>query len=150
MSETITFRELVRKIHPDHNPNVQDAGDKMRQATLFRNQPEELYKLAVRWGLIAGVRPEFDLRWSEPETPRPQPQAPPRPARPEPSRPVYDWRAFFNEEPVEGGHVCVTTRDRTRVQVVRVTPNRVYFYIDGKRHFAHRKNVYVVRNVRVG
>lgn len=149
MSNTITFRELVKKIHPDHNPHIEDAGGKMRSAVLYKNNPEELYKLAVLWGLVEGAKPEYDLRWVGEETP----QRPSRP-RPQPRQPtygpVYDWRAFFNEEPQVGGYVCVTTRDRRRVKVERVTPKRVYFYIDGKRHFALKKNTYVVHKVRVG
>jgi hypothetical protein len=57
--------------------------------------------------------------------------------------------AYFDEEPVEGGHVCVSTKNRMRVEVVRVTPKRVYFYHEGRRTFANKKNCYVVKRVRV-
>lgn len=51
MSGSINFRELVREIHPDLNPNVTDPGLKMAEAVRFKNNPEMLFRLAVRWGL---------------------------------------------------------------------------------------------------
>lgn len=54
MTEQISFTDLVRMIHPDSNPEIQDAGAKMSLATKNRNNPHELFRLAVRWGLIEG------------------------------------------------------------------------------------------------
>lgn len=52
MRHSITFTELVRKIHPDMNPGVEDAGHKMTQAVRFRDNPEHLFRLGVRWGVV--------------------------------------------------------------------------------------------------
>lgn len=54
MPHTITFAEIVRKIHPDLNPEIQDPGGKMVMAKRHRDNPEFLFRLAVRWGLIEG------------------------------------------------------------------------------------------------
>lgn len=51
---TIKFKELVKMIHPDLNPEIQDAGTKMAQAKRHRDNPSILFDLAVRWGLIKG------------------------------------------------------------------------------------------------
>ena len=151
MERTISFRELVRLIHPDINPNITNAGGKMRDAKLFRGHPEELYKLAVRWGLMGIIGGS--------QTPQ-APQAPRRPIHRtterrwettnEPPRPPrYMWRQFADEEPEVNGHVYVNTLGRIRVMVVRITSKRVYFYHNGRRTFASRKNVNVAREVRV-
>jgi hypothetical protein len=148
MSQTITFREMVKMIHPDHNPSITDAGGKMRTVILYKNEPVELYKLAVRWGLLGKKRPEP----ARPRpTIRPAPRSTPRQSRTwtTPPRPKYDWLAYFNEEPEVEGFVCVRTLENSRVKVVRVTPKRVYFYYNGRRTFASRKNIYVVKWVQV-
>ena len=46
------FRELVKLIHPDTNPDIKDAGEKMAQAKLFRNNPIRLLSLATKWGVL--------------------------------------------------------------------------------------------------
>lgn len=51
---TMTFTELVRKIHPDMNPDITDPGAKMTAAKQHRNNPSMLFRLAVRWGLVKG------------------------------------------------------------------------------------------------
>lgn len=49
---TINFRELVKKIHPDYNPSMEDAGTKMASAIKYKNDPSYLYRLAVSWGVL--------------------------------------------------------------------------------------------------
>jgi len=51
---TLTFRELVKMIHPDINPEIDDAGAKMSMATRHRDNPSFLFQLAVQWGLVGG------------------------------------------------------------------------------------------------
>lgn len=141
MNREITFRELVKLIHPDYNPNITDAGGKMRTAVLYKDEPKELYKLGIRWGVVVGRISQTKITpvprnstWDTGTSPRP---------------PRYEWRAFLNETPRINNHVVVSTLDGARVIVVRKTPKRVYFYYNGKRTFASTKNVYVVRQVRV-
>lgn len=50
--EEVTFRELVKKVHPDLNPNIKDAGHKMSLITKYRNDQRMLIKLASEWGFI--------------------------------------------------------------------------------------------------
>ena len=38
----ITFKEIVKHIHPDRNPNIKDAGTKMDLAVKYRNNPQKL------------------------------------------------------------------------------------------------------------
>lgn len=54
--ETINFRDLVKMIHPDLNPEVIDPGEKMVMAKRHRDNPSFLFSLAVKWGLIEGEK----------------------------------------------------------------------------------------------
>jgi len=49
---SISFKDLVMLIHPDRNPDIKDAGDKMKAATMHRKDEPFLYELAVYWGVI--------------------------------------------------------------------------------------------------
>lgn len=51
---TISYKEIVRKVHPDLNPHIQDAGAKMAEIQRNKNNPSALFSLAVRWGLVEG------------------------------------------------------------------------------------------------
>lgn len=50
----MNYKELIRLVHPDLNPNVQDAGMKISQIMTNKNNPSELMRLAISWGLIKG------------------------------------------------------------------------------------------------
>jgi len=50
----ITFREIVKLIHPDSNPYITNASEKMNDVMMHRNNPRALWNLAVRWGLVGG------------------------------------------------------------------------------------------------
>jgi hypothetical protein len=73
------FSELVKKIHPDHSPGTEDAGEKIALAKRHRDDPAALRSLAVGWGLVG-------------------------PEPPAPSAPTYDARAV-----VGGVRGCVGT-----------------------------------------
>jgi len=51
-TKTISFFEMVKNIHPDWNPEIQNPEIKMEELARYRDDEKELYKLAVRWGLI--------------------------------------------------------------------------------------------------
>ena len=51
----ITFKEIVKLIHPDSNPNITDASEKMTVVVRNRRDTKALWNLAVRWKLISGV-----------------------------------------------------------------------------------------------
>lgn len=52
--ETISYRELIKKVHPDLNPSIQNPGEKIAQAKKHKDNPGFLYNLGVRWGVIQG------------------------------------------------------------------------------------------------
>lgn len=54
----ITFRQLVLKIHPDRNPNITNASEKMTLTKLNKDNPKALFNLAVEWGLVVGTKNE--------------------------------------------------------------------------------------------
>ncbi len=158
MCRSITFKQLIKLIHPDTcEVNLNDYGGKVRTAKLYREEPEELYKLAVRWGVaplqqstqpqipsitptIPTITPVTEQRWVSPKQHR-------RPTRA--TVPRWIWRGFPYETPTENCHVFVHTKNDARVLVVRVTPKRVYFYYNGRRTFASRINVTVAKEIRV-
>jgi len=47
-TKTISFFEMVKNIHPDWNPEIQNPEIKMEELTKYRDDEKELYKLAVR------------------------------------------------------------------------------------------------------
>lgn len=52
--EALNYKDLIKKVHPDLNPNVADAGVKISQIMANKNNPSELMRLAIHWGLIRG------------------------------------------------------------------------------------------------
>ncbi|MDY0215235.1 MAG: hypothetical protein RBS24_06980 [Bacilli bacterium] len=56
--EAIHYKDLIKKVHPDLNPNVHDAGTKVSQIMANKNNPSELMRLAIQWGLIKGEAPK--------------------------------------------------------------------------------------------
>lgn len=51
-SKTISYFDVVKLIHPDWNPDIQNPTEKMEEATRYKNDGHTLYRLAVKWGLI--------------------------------------------------------------------------------------------------
>ena len=47
------FRDIVKLVHPDVNPNIPDAGKKMGQCVYYKKDPKMLQQLAIKWGLVA-------------------------------------------------------------------------------------------------
>lgn len=48
----MTYKELVRLVHPDLNPNITDSGTKISEIMSNKNNPTELMRLAIQWGFI--------------------------------------------------------------------------------------------------
>ena len=63
MDKSINFRELVKLIHPDTNPNIENSGEKMNEATRYLDDEQALYKLAVKWGLIEDEISQTDIKY---------------------------------------------------------------------------------------
>jgi len=51
---TMDFNTLIKKVHPDLNPNIEDAGSKISEVMKNRNNPNMLFYLAQKWGLVGG------------------------------------------------------------------------------------------------
>ncbi len=146
MTNEMSFRELARRIHPDLNPHIENAGDKMLQAARVKNEPHELWKLAMRWKV------------SDVHVHRPQPQHTPRPvsawkptppkAKPIPPRatPVARPEVVAQERtyPIIGDMIRVRTKGNIVVRVARTTPKRVYFFHNGVRQYVLATSVKIV------
>ncbi len=50
----MTFKEIVKMIHPDLNPNMPDVGSKMADVVKYKHNPTQLFHLAIKWGLVQG------------------------------------------------------------------------------------------------
>lgn len=48
------FTTIAKMIHPDTNPDITDASDKMTVLLKNRKDKKALWNLAVRWGLVEG------------------------------------------------------------------------------------------------
>lgn len=163
MTATISFSDIVKMIHPDHNPDIQDAGGKMADVKMFRKDEGMLYKLAVKWGLVeapAGFNttetpsPSADARFRERKLreyrehlDRLKRQQESRNHREEAQKrqknEYYHFRVR-NRIFQDGDIVYVRTK-RATVKITKVTRTRVYFYWEGRTSYAAKKNVRFTR-----
>jgi len=160
---TISFREIVKLVHPDHNPNIQGAAEKIRDITLYRGEESVLFKLAVKWGLVPAPA-GFDTR-----TETPSPSA----AERYQARKLREYRAHIIRQEQENerrsqqrarttrqstvsehrvrnrifqiGDIIYVRTKRARVSITKVTEGRVYFRFNGKDSYAAKKNVRFTR-----
>lgn len=51
-NKTMGYFDIVKLIHPDWNPQIQNPTEKMEEATRYKNDEHTLYRLAVKWSLI--------------------------------------------------------------------------------------------------
>lgn len=104
--EAINYKDLIKKVHPDLNPGVKDAGVKISQIMANKHNSSELMRLAISWGLIKG------------ETPKPKDNP-------------YDWAIFshFNHKHFKPGmKVKFTTNNgETYAWFVKSGRGRVFF-----------------------
>ena len=135
MSDTISFRDIVKLVHPDLNPSIVDAGTKMATIKLYRDNEQALFKWAVKWGVIrVATTPQQPRTHTVP----PRPQAPPRPDM----RNDNEYFQFRKRNRIfqAGDRVFCRTKGGT-VVLTKVTVNRVYFVWNGKESYAAKKNV---------
>jgi len=55
MTNTISYREIAKLIHPDLNPDIDDPAEKLRKIKVFRKNDTMLFKFGVEWGIIEPV-----------------------------------------------------------------------------------------------
>jgi hypothetical protein len=132
MANKISFRELVKLVHPDVNPGITDAGTKMRDIKLYRDNEQMLHRLGVMWGVIrVAVAPQ------QPRTHTPRQEAP----RPD-MRNASEYHEFRKRNRIfQPGDVVFCRTKRSWVAITKVTANRVYFTFNGKESYADKKNV---------
>jgi hypothetical protein len=53
----ISFKEAIKMVHPDSNPHITDAGEKVNAIMMYKNDETSLYKLLSNWGLLKGQSP---------------------------------------------------------------------------------------------
>lgn len=59
----ISFTETVKLIHPDLNPDLKNASEKMTLALKNRRDNKALWNLCVRWGVFQGIEnPDIVIR----------------------------------------------------------------------------------------
>ncbi len=127
MENTITFKNLVKLIHPDVS-NVSNASEKMATAVKFRFNPEYLYKKAVEWGVIKTNTEKVVKKYKTVY--------------------LWVWRQFGNENVFVGDYIFVATRN-IRVKVIKKTAKRYYFYSNGVKTFCGKKNGVLTKEVKV-
>jgi hypothetical protein len=126
---TISFRELVKLIHPDHNPGVTDAGAKMSDVMKYRADEGMLYRLGVHWGVIQPTNQSHTNVNRRSERPRPTPR-------------VDEYTEFRRRNRIfQPGDVVFVRTKRSRVTITRVTETKVFFTFNGKASWAMKKNV---------
>ena len=168
VAKTITFREIVRLIHPDTNPNIVDSSTKMKNAVLFRNDEEALYRMGVTWGVIHNtVKPPVkkvgmgvgDPTRVSPITGQPYVQQPckryvRKPAtrirgrvfglnkKPTVKKPITEWNTKGISSVIMQGDTIYIKSIKKVGFCTKVTPKRVYFrLLDGINSFALKRNV---------
>lgn len=48
----MSYFDIVKLIHPDWNPDINNPTEKMEEATRYKSDESTLYRLAITWGLI--------------------------------------------------------------------------------------------------
>jgi len=155
MTDTISFRDIVKLIHPDVNPTIENASIKMTDAVRFRSNEGMLYKLGVLWGVITKTvenestpRETWEERIARQRSERLNREAEDKKEREADERREYTIFRQANRIFQPGDRVYVRTR-RCVVIITRVTSTRVYFTFEGKNTFAAKKNVRFSRASRV-
>jgi len=52
MEQVINFSEAIRRVHPDSNKNITDAGDKVKTIMMYKNDPQRMFIALRKWNLL--------------------------------------------------------------------------------------------------
>jgi curved DNA-binding protein CbpA len=140
--KTITFREIVKLIHPDINPDVKEPANKLQRILLWRDNPRMLYRLAEKWGILTDdtkIRSYDSITWFSGKIDITQDEPDVR------EEPVNQDESDVQEQPGDteisvGDVISVSTKDGVRFTVTKITAKRYYFNCDGKTSFCSKKN----------
>jgi len=125
--KTITFKEIVKLIHPDINPDIKEPTNKLQQIMTWRDNPRMLYRLAEEWDILtddADVNSVDSMVWFSGNVQTEQ---------------VNDPEAVDDVIRV-GDLISVSTKDGARFTVTKITAKRYYFLCDGVKSFCSKKN----------
>ena len=125
--KTITFKEIIKLIHPDINPDIKEPTNKLQQIMTWRDNPRMLYRLAEEWNILtddADVNSVDSMVWFSGNVQTEQVNEP---------------------ETVDGvirvgDLISVSTKDGARFTVTKITAKRYYFLCDGVKSFCSKKN----------
>jgi len=115
----MSFRDAVKRVHPDTNPDITNAGEKMRTLTTYKNQPEKIYMWMKKWKLV-------DVTNNEKQEPQ------------------YMWVNVntLTANSMYNGTAVVRHKDGTLFWVLKTTKKRAYFMsnVDGRK-FCHVNSI---------
>jgi curved DNA-binding protein CbpA len=140
--KTITFREIVKLIHPDINPDVKEPANKLQQIMVWRDNPRMLYRLAEEWDILtddAEIQSYDSITWFSGKINITQDEPDVR------EEPVNQDESDVQEQPGDteisvGDVISVSTKNGARFTVTKITAKRYYFNCDGKTSFCSKKN----------
>ena len=130
--KTIEFKEILKLIHPDTNPDVKEPANKLQRIMLWRDNPRMLYRLAEEWDILtddAEIRSYDSITWFSGRT-QEQTKTTEQTTEPETTDDVIRV----------GDVISVSTKDGARFTVTKITAKRYYFNCDGKTSFCSKKN----------
>lgn len=128
MMSTISFREIVKLIHPDTNPNITEPGLKMVQVKENRGNERALYNLGVQWGVIQAPRASTASTASNTASTA--------------SVDTTDYEEFRRRNGIyQAGDLVWVTTKRSWVRVTRISGDKVFFQFNGKKSWAKKTNV---------
>jgi len=137
MMATISFKEIVKLVHPDHNPDIVDAGTKMRLVIANRRNETMLHSLGVQWGVI-----KVATTRQAPRTHTNTHTVPPRRENPWNTSSTDAYTVFRRKHRIfQPGDVVYCRTKGCSVILTRVSETRVYFKFNGKETYAAKKNV---------
>lgn len=126
MPKSITFKQIVKLVHPDLNPNLVNTTSKMNSIRIYRKDERFLYKLGVKWGVIIEDISKPTVR-----------------VVPNNTSPKVLW-SNSNLTFVVGVDVFIITKG-VYAKVVKITEKRVYYKsTTGQESFVLKKNARVL------
>lgn len=127
-TNSITFKEILKLVHPDVNPDLENTTDKLNEILRFKTNEGVLYRLALDWGLVERVQTPVNKpsvnRWN--------------------SNISYK-RKIVKERVIEiGSTIFIKTLNEKGV-VTRTTDKRYYFVTEsGRKSFCQKLNAVLV------
>jgi len=105
---TITFKEAIKMVHPDKNPQITDAGVKVSAVMACKHDGVALYRMLNQWGLIG-----------------------PKPT-PEPEKSFKFEKIVLQPNTIYNGYVMASVVGIGNCIIQRTTSKRVYFHQETK------------------